>query len=90
MVVSFVALQVAILSRLTITHSVIHRADYHGVLLDETLRLGGELRLDAEVVEIDYEAERPQVVLHTGEVISGDVIVGADGKPLPKCKTKST
>ncbi|KAJ9612792.1 hypothetical protein H2204_014897 [Knufia peltigerae] len=58
---------------------VIHRADYHGVLLDETLRLGGALRLDAEVVEIDYEAERPQVVLHTGEVISGDVIVGADG-----------
>lgn len=52
--------------------------------------MGGALRLDAEVVEIDYEAERPQVVLHTGEVISGDVIVGADGKPLPKCKTKST
>ena len=57
---------------------MIHRADYHQVLLDEAARLGATLRLDAEVVDIKT-ADNPHVVLQTGEVINADVIVGADG-----------
>ena len=60
--------------------SVIHRADYHGVLLNETVRLGGKVRTNAEVVNINYDTVRPEVVLHTGETITADVVVGADGK----------
>jgi salicylate hydroxylase len=58
--------------------SVIHRADYHGVLLDEATRLGAKVKLNAEVVDITA-AESPCVTLHSGEVVSADVIVGADG-----------
>ncbi|OAP57295.1 hypothetical protein AYL99_08033 [Fonsecaea erecta] len=58
---------------------VIHRADYHGVLLDEAVRLGGKLRLNAEAVDVKASTENPHVVLQTGEVIDADVIVGADG-----------
>ncbi|EXJ74849.1 uncharacterized protein A1O5_01545 [Cladophialophora psammophila CBS 110553] len=58
---------------------VIHRADYHGVLLDEAVRLGGKLRLNAEAVDIKVSMENPHVVLQTGEIVDADVIVGADG-----------
>ncbi|OAG34856.1 hypothetical protein AYO21_10961 [Fonsecaea monophora] len=58
---------------------VIHRADYHSVLLDEVSRLGGKLQLNAEVVDVKASAEKPKVVLRTGEVIDADVVVGADG-----------
>jgi salicylate hydroxylase len=51
--------------------------DFHRVLLDETTRLGGEIRLDAEVADIDSEG--PEVLLAGGERIAGDVIIGADG-----------
>ncbi|OAL28800.1 hypothetical protein AYO22_02665 [Fonsecaea multimorphosa] len=68
---------------------VIHRADYHSVLLDEVLRLGGKLRLNAEAVEIKVSTENPHVVLQTGEIIEADVIVGADvlGQPSPPVPT---
>ncbi|EXJ55608.1 hypothetical protein A1O7_08536 [Cladophialophora yegresii CBS 114405] len=57
---------------------VIHRADYHGVMLDEAVRLGAQLRLNAKVVDITSSGT-PQVVLEGGEVVPADVIVGADG-----------
>ncbi|KIW98290.1 uncharacterized protein Z519_01874 [Cladophialophora bantiana CBS 173.52] len=58
---------------------VIHRADYHGVLLDEAVRLGAKLRLNAEAVDIKASMENPHVVLQTGEIVHADVIIGADG-----------
>jgi salicylate hydroxylase len=58
---------------------VIHRADYHGVLLDEAVRLGVDVKLNSKVVDIDF-SETPHVVLESGEFIEADVIVGADGR----------
>ncbi len=49
------------------------------VLLNEALRLGGKLRNGADVVDVGLSTEDPYVVLQTGERISADVIVGADG-----------
>ncbi len=60
------------------TDSVIHRADYHTVLLDEAVRLGAQIQLNAKVVDIK-SSQRPEVVLESGDVISADVVVGADG-----------
>ncbi|EAW12904.1 putative salicylate hydroxylase [Aspergillus clavatus NRRL 1] len=56
---------------------VIHRADYHQILLDQAQSLGVEIRLDAAVERVDVE--ETAVVLVGGEVIAGDVIIGADG-----------
>ena len=60
---------------------MIHRADYHRVLLDEAVRLGAEIRLNSKLVAIE-SSETPRVVLETGEVVHADVIVGADGMLL--------
>jgi hypothetical protein len=62
--------------------SVIHRADYHTVLLDEALRLGADLRKNSEVVDGNFSPPNPYVLLQTGETVEGDVIIGADGRHL--------
>jgi 2-polyprenyl-6-methoxyphenol hydroxylase-like FAD-dependent oxidoreductase len=62
--------------------SVIHRADYHTVLLDEALRLGADLRKNSEVVDGNFSPPNPYVLLQTGEKVEGDVIIGADGRHL--------
>ncbi|OCH87107.1 FAD/NAD-P-binding domain-containing protein [Obba rivulosa] len=54
----------------------IHRADYHKLLYDLAAPKM-TLRLDATVVAVDPEA--PSVTLKSGEVVHGDLIVGADG-----------
>lgn len=59
--------------------SVIHRADYLNILLEEALRLGLVLRKGCEVSQILFE-DAPKAVLKDGEIVSGDVIVGADGR----------
>ncbi|PVH97216.1 FAD/NAD(P)-binding domain-containing protein [Periconia macrospinosa] len=56
---------------------VIHRADYQRVLVDECERLGVDVRLKSEVQDIDFD--NTKVTLKNGDIISGDVIVGADG-----------
>ncbi|KAJ0414705.1 hypothetical protein BJY00DRAFT_305396 [Aspergillus carlsbadensis] len=56
---------------------IIHRVDYYRVLLDEATRLGAEVRLNAEVADIDFEGL--EVLLASGERVAGDVIIGADG-----------
>jgi hypothetical protein len=63
---------------LLIVFRVIHRQDYHTILLEEAQRLGAVIRLNADVAKLDFE--RTQAILSGGEVISGDVIVGADGR----------
>lgn len=54
----------------------IHRADFHKLLYD-LAKDEMELRLNSTVVDCDPEA--PSVTLASGEVIHGDLIIGADG-----------
>lgn len=62
--------------------SVIHRADYHAVLMEECARLGVDVKLGADVQDVDFEGT--SVTLANGEIVAGDVIIGADGSvPSP-------
>ena len=63
-----------------IAFRVVHRQDYHTILLEEAERLGAIIKLNADVAKLDFE--RTETVLSDGEVICGDVIVGADGKTV--------
>ena len=54
----------------------IHRADFHKLLYDLAVP-GMELRLKSTVVAVDPDA--PSLTLASGEVIYGDLIIGADG-----------
>lgn len=56
---------------------VIHRADYHRVLVNEAKRLGVKIRLGSNVETVKFE--QSTILLSGGEVVAGDVIVGADG-----------
>ena len=56
---------------------VIHRHDYHAVLLKEARKLNVEIRLGVSVENIDFA--QTLVQLGNGKVLKGDVIVGADG-----------
>lgn len=57
--------------------SVIHRADYQRVLVEECERLGVEVRLGTAAKDVSFEST--EVVLRNGDVVAGDVIIGADG-----------
>ena len=54
----------------------IHRADLHKLLFD-LAEPHMALRLNAQVVAVDPDA--PSVTLKSGEVVRGDLVVGADG-----------
>ncbi|KAF9450469.1 FAD/NAD(P)-binding domain-containing protein [Macrolepiota fuliginosa MF-IS2] len=54
-----------------------HHGDFIHFLHDIANELGAKLRYGARVVEVDVEGK--SVTLETGEVIKGDIIVGADG-----------
>lgn len=54
----------------------IHRADFHKLLYD-LAKDEMELRLNSTVVDCDPEA--PSITLASGEVVHGDLIIGADG-----------
>jgi len=63
---------------------VIHRADYHEVLLNEAQRLGAVIKLGATVTDIDFE--KVTVTLGKDEIatkIKADVVIGADGMFIP-------
>lgn len=49
----------------------------HRILFEEAIRLGAEMRLDAEVADVDIGINK--VFLRTGDEITGDAIIGADG-----------
>lgn len=57
---------------------VIHRADLHNILLQEAERLGVHISLDCQIAKINFT--EPSVELSCGELISSDVILGADGE----------
>ncbi|KAL9617546.1 MAG: hypothetical protein Q9160_007663 [Pyrenula sp. 1 TL-2023] len=56
---------------------VIHREDYSRVLYEESRALGVQVRLSSEVTSANFNDT--EVVLSTGEVLSADVIIVADG-----------
>ena len=55
----------------------IHRADFHGVLVEAAEALGVTIRLGVTMEDIDFHA--PSVSLKGGEIVKGDVVIGADG-----------
>ena len=59
-------------------NSRIFRADLQRVLLERANELGVELLLDHEVRAID-ETYKPRVQIGSGDWISGDVVIAADG-----------
>lgn len=59
--------------------SIMHRADYQRVLIEEAKRLGVTIRLGCEVVSVESGSDSAVVQLANRETVNGDVIVGADG-----------
>ncbi|RPD58173.1 FAD/NAD(P)-binding domain-containing protein [Lentinus tigrinus ALCF2SS1-7] len=58
----------------------VHRADLHRVLFDLAAPLPFvTVRTNAKVVSVDPDAEAPSVTLAAGEVVRGDLVIGADG-----------
>lgn len=55
----------------------IHRADVHGDLVEAAEALGVTFRLGATVKDIDLDTA--SVLLKSGEIVKGDVVIGADG-----------
>ncbi|KAJ5802133.1 uncharacterized protein N7503_004583 [Penicillium pulvis] len=56
---------------------VIHRASLHTVLHRHAVQAGAKIRLDATVTKYDFE--NGSVELKGGEMLSADLVVGADG-----------
>lgn len=54
-----------------------HRGDLHAIFLREAIRRGAEVRLGCKVV--DYDPDKPSVMLDSGEEIVGDAVVASDG-----------
>lgn len=88
---------VSFVRRIGGAYYVVHRADYHRVLMAEAQGLGVVVSMDAEVVKVSFEG-RLAVRLRDGRILSADVIVGADslcstmreqllGKPTPPEET---
>ncbi len=59
---------------------VVHRAHFHAALHERALELGIEVRVNSKVV--DYDLEAPSVGLENGQVLSADLVVAADGRPV--------
>lgn len=59
-----------------LSHVVSQRADLHSILLNHA-RLHATVRLDSRVTNVNPSL--PSLTLHTGEVVSADLIIGADG-----------
>ncbi|KAJ5793934.1 hypothetical protein N7457_000533 [Penicillium paradoxum] len=54
-----------------------HRGHLHQIMLDHATKLGVEVRPGSEVV--DYDSAKPSIILKSGQEITGDVVVVADG-----------
>ncbi|OAX81464.1 hypothetical protein ACJ72_04191 [Emergomyces africanus] len=72
-----------VLSKTSVDHqygeaATIHRGDLQRALVDRILELDNiNIRLNATVTDIHFD--RPAVCLQGGEVVYGDVVIGADG-----------
>ena len=63
-------------------------ADFRRILAESAQEHGAKLRTGIEVVGVHPDAQRPHVTLASGEVLSADVIIGADGvfTPMLLCR----
>lgn len=59
------------------SYCVVHRADFHDALHKRAVQLGVEVKVDSRVVKYDVTAGA--VELANGNVVSGDLIIAADG-----------
>jgi flavin-dependent dehydrogenase len=59
----------------------VHRADYQRVLYDAAVERGVTVRFDCRVESLNED--EPSVAINGGEVVKGDVIIGADGITPP-------
>ena len=59
----------------------VHRADLQQVLSEAAIKQGVTLRLGCLVVAVDEGDQALSVVVHGGERLFADMVVGADGKP---------
>lgn len=55
----------------------VYRPDYHTVLYDAAVKAGATVRKGQTVVK--YNPAEPSVVLESGEVVRGDLVIAADG-----------
>ncbi|KAI0325108.1 FAD/NAD(P)-binding domain-containing protein [Cubamyces sp. BRFM 1775] len=62
---------------------LMHYSDLRRILAESAAEHGAVLRGGCQVVSVEPDSQRPYVTLATGEVITGDVIVGADGCHVP-------
>ncbi|KAI0780336.1 FAD/NAD(P)-binding domain-containing protein [Fomes fomentarius] len=62
---------------------LLHYSDFRRILAESAREHGAILRTDAKVVGILADPERPSVTLESGEVVTGDVVIGADGNFMP-------
>ncbi|KAI0779953.1 hypothetical protein C8Q74DRAFT_1367760 [Fomes fomentarius] len=69
---------------------LIHYTDLRRTLADSAREHGAQFRHgpDAQIISIQPHPERPSVTLTTGEVVSADVVVGADGYITPGWLTR--
>jgi salicylate hydroxylase len=60
------------------SYLMIHRSDYHAVLLEKAKELGVEIRASCRVDEYDWEG--PAAIVQGGLRVEGDLVVVADGE----------
>lgn len=56
---------------------LVHRIDLHNALKEKARSLGVEIKLQSRVKGAD--CEKTSLVLESGEVVEGDLVIGADG-----------
>lgn len=60
--------------------AVIHRADLHNALIDRALAQPTvTLRENSLVTDVTFDPPSPSVTLASGEIVQGDIVIGADG-----------
>ncbi|KAJ8494762.1 hypothetical protein ONZ51_g2097 [Trametes cubensis] len=62
---------------------LMHYSDLRRILAESAAEHGAVLRGGCQVVSIEPDTQRPYVTLASGEVVTGDVVVGADGCHVP-------
>ncbi|CDO76682.1 hypothetical protein BN946_scf184677.g2 [Trametes cinnabarina] len=67
---------------------LMHYSDLRRILAESAAEHGATLRAGCQVISIEPDQERPYVTLATGEVVSGDVVIGADGCHVPPYHTR--
>ena len=63
-------------------------SDLRRILAEFAIKHGAVLRPSCEASSVKADAERPSVTLATGEVLTADVVIGADGCLLTPYRTR--